>query len=187
MNARIAITLVGMLSSTAAFPQAQPATAAAPVAAPASQPISQGLGVMVYPAKGQASSKQAVDENECYNWAKGQTGIDPKPAPAAPTAQAAQQPSTGQRAAGGAAKGAVAGVAIGAVAGDAGKGAAIGATAGALGGHHKAKNAQQQQQAQAQQAQQAHAKEVAAHDASMSTFKKAFGVCMQGRDYTVSN
>ena len=171
MNERILIMLTGVIVSGAAMPQAQP--------------ISQGLGVVVYPAKSQASSKQAADEHECYNWAQAQTGITPgpPPAPAAPPTQ--QAPSGG--AAGGAVKGAVAGVAIGAVAGDAGKGAAIGATAGLLAGGHRARKAQQQQQAQAQQTQQTNASTQTAYNERMVTFKKAFGACMQGRSYTVSN
>jgi hypothetical protein len=171
MNTRTLLTLAGLLTSAAALPQAQP--------------ISQGLGVIVYPAKNQASSKQAADEHECYNWAQGQTGITPGPPPA-PTAAPAQQAS-GSSAGRGAVKGAVAGVAIGAVAGDAGKGAAIGATTGALAGGHQSRKNQQQQQSQAQQTQQTDAANLAAYNDRMGKFKKAFGACLQGRGYTVSN
>lgn len=45
------------------------------------QPVSKSLGRIVYPQK-QSASQQSVDEQECYNWAKAQTGIDPQ-APAA--------------------------------------------------------------------------------------------------------
>jgi hypothetical protein len=151
---------------------------------PAAQPISQGLGVTVYPANKQASSKQAADEHECYNWAQGQTGVTPGPPPA-PSAPA-PQPASGASAGGGAVKGAVAGVAIGAVAGDAGKGAAIGATTGLLAGGRQARKAQQQQQSQAQQTQQTDAANLASYNERMGKFKKAFGTCMQGRGYTVS-
>ena len=171
MNKHIVMTIAGLLANAAALPQAQP--------------VSKGLGVVVYPAKNQASSKQAADEHECYNWAQGQTGITPGPPPA-PTSTAAQ-PTSGASAGRGAVRGAVAGVAIGAVAGDAGKGAAIGATTGALAGGHQSRNAQQQQQAQAQQSQQSDAANLAAYNQHMSTFKKAFGACLQGRGYTVSN
>lgn len=163
--------MTGLLISGAALPQ--------------SQPISKGLGVVVYPAKNQASSKQAADEHECYNWAQGQTGITPGPPPTATTPST--PPASGASAGRGAVKGAVAGVAIGAVAGDAGKGAAIGATTGLLAGGHQARKAQQQQQAQAQQTQQTDAANLAAYNQRMATFKKAFGACMQGRSYTVSN
>ena len=179
----ISLVLAVLLASGSAFAQAPPAAASAPAAA--SQPISQGLGVIVYPAKQQSSARQASDEHECHNWAQGQTGITPTAPPVAP-GQPTQQTSGGG-AASGAVKGAVAGVAIGAVAGDAGKGAAIGATAGLLTGGARKNRKQQEQQAQASQAQQAHASEVAAYNERMGTFKKAFGVCVQGRGYTVSN
>jgi Glycine-zipper domain len=171
MNQRIMLIMAGLLVSAAALPQ--------------SQPISQGLGVIVYPAKNQASSKQAADEHECYNWAQGRTGITPGPPPAATTPST--QPTSSASAGGGAVKGAVAGVAIGAVAGDAGKGAAIGATTGLLAGAHQARKSQQQQQAQAQTTQQTDAANLAAYNDRMGTFKKAFGTCLQGRGYTVSN
>ncbi len=168
---RIPLVLMGLLTSAAALPQAQP--------------ISQGLGVVVYPAKNQAASKQAADEHECYNWAQGQTGITPGPPPAASAAPT--QPTSGSSAGRGAVRGAAAGVAIGAVAGDAGKGAAIGATAGALAGGSQARKSQQQQQTQAQQAQQTDAANLAAYNDRMGKFKKAFGACLQGRGYTVSH
>jgi Glycine zipper len=171
MYRRTWMMLLGVLASTAVLPQAQP--------------ISQGLGVVVYPAKNQASSKQATDEHDCYNWAQGQTGVKPGPPPA-PTAAPAQ-PTSGSSAGRGAVRGAVAGVAIGAVAGDAGKGAAIGATTGALAGGHRSRTEQQQQQAQTQQTQQTDAANLAAYNDRMGKFKKAFGACMQGRGYTVSN
>jgi hypothetical protein len=171
MDKRTWLLIGGLVVSAAALPQAQP--------------ISQGLGVVVYPAKNQTSSKQAADEHECYNWAQGQTGVTPGPPPAQTAAPA--QPASNASAGRGAVKGAVAGVAIGAVAGDAGKGAAIGATTGLLAGGHQARKAQEQQQAQAQQAQQANAANQAAYNERMSKFKKAFGVCLQGRGYTVSS
>lgn len=171
MNERMLIVTLGLIASGVALPQ--------------SQPISQGLNVVVYPAKNQTSSKQAADEHECYNWAQGQTGFTPGQPPAA-ASPPPQQASSGGGAAGGAVKGAVAGVAIGAVAGDAGKGAAIGATTGALVAGSRARKAQQQQDAQAQQAQQTTAANQAAYNDRLGTFKKAFGACMQGRSYTVS-
>lgn len=174
MNQRIVFTLACVVSGGVALSQGQPAA----------QPVSQGLGVVVYPAKGQASSKQAADEHECYSWAQGQTGITPGPPPT--VAQPTQQQSS-NTAASGAVKGAVAGVAIGAVAGNAGKGAAIGATTGLLVGGHQRRKAEQQNQAAAQQTQQAQAQQTSAHNQQMGTFKKAFGACLQGRGYTVSN
>ena len=84
--------LVGALAVAAAYAQTPPA------AAP-SKPLSTSLGVVVFPAKGQAAQQQSQDEGECYAWSKGQTGVDPMaPAPAAaPPPQAA----TGRRRAAG--------------------------------------------------------------------------------------
>jgi hypothetical protein len=58
---------------------------------------------------------------------------------------------------------------------DAGHGAAVGATAGALAGGVRSR---QQHAAQAQTAQ-------ANQQATMSTYWRAYGACMQGKGYTV--
>jgi uncharacterized membrane protein len=79
---------------------------------------------------------------------------------------------------GGAARGAVAGVAIGAIAGDAGKGAAIGAAAGAMGGLSARRGAVAR--AGARGAEQAEAE----NQQVIEQFKKAAGVCLAGRGYT---
>ena len=39
--------------------------------------LASGLGLSVYPSKGQTKDQQAKDEKECYQWAGEQTGIDP--------------------------------------------------------------------------------------------------------------
>ncbi len=67
---------------------------------------------MVYPAQGQSQEQQQMDEFECYNWAKQQSGFDPMAAPQATTPLPQQQS---------AAIGAVGG----AIAGNADKGAPI--------------------------------------------------------------
>ena len=36
------------------------------------------LGLFAFPGKGQTKEQQLADENECYVWAKDQTGIDLK-------------------------------------------------------------------------------------------------------------
>ncbi len=80
---------------------------------------------------------------------------------------------------GGAARGAIGGAAIGAIAGDAGTGAAIGAAAGAMGGRRAKKQAEAQAgQKGAQQAQ-------AQNQAAVDQFKKAAGVCLEGRGHSV--
>ena len=142
--------------------------------AEAQQSISSSLGVITYPSKGQSAQQQSRDEGECYTWAKQQTGIDPVATASQPTKQEGPAVGGGERVQG-AARGAVGGLAIGAIAGDAGKGAAIGAVAGTMvGGHRARKN----KAAQEQQAEQAKA-------GTLQQFNKAFGVCMEGRGYSV--
>ncbi len=126
----------------------------------------------VYPAHGQSPDKQASDDGACYAWAKQNTGIDPAVVAQTPPPQTGP---TGARV-GGAARGAAAGAIIGDVSNnDAGHGAAVGATAGALAGGVRARR---QQAAQAQTAQ-------ANTQATMNTYWRAYGACMQGRGYTV--
>jgi hypothetical protein len=134
------------------------------------------LGVMVYPKNGQPIEQQHAEENECFAWAKTNTGIDPNAPPPAAAAPA-DVPAGGT--AKGAAKGAVAGVAIGAIAGDAGKGAAIGAAAGGMAGRRG------QKQNEKAAVSNAEAQTAAAADASMKKFKDGFGVCMDGKGYSV--
>lgn len=128
---------------------------------------------IVYPAKGQNQGQQNKDDGECYVWAKQGTGVDP--AAVAPPAQATGPAVGGGERMGGAARGALGGLAIGAIAGDAGKGAAIGAVVGTMAGGSRARQNQsaQNQQAQAQQQQ------------TINTFYRAYGACMEGRGYTI--
>jgi len=143
------------------------------------------LGLIIYPASGQDATQQGKDEGECYTWAREQTGIDPTAAPA-PAAEV-EAPK------GGAVRGAARGAARGAVVGsvgdddrmrdegnlDAGEGAAAGAAAGAVRGRRAQKKAGKQAEAQAQEA--AKTQDAATKD----TFKKAWGACLEGRNYTV--
>jgi Glycine-zipper domain len=134
------------------------------------------LGAYVYPKNHQSEAQQAKDENECYAWARQQTGIDPD-APAS-----AQQPEAKQAKGGavkGGAGGAAGGAAIGAIAGDAGTGAAIGATAGAVRGRRQQKKANKEAEKQAQQ--QAGAQQQQA----LNKVKSAFSSCIDARGYSV--
>lgn len=171
------------LGSSAAFAQDPAPATAAPAPAAALKPAN--LGLIVYPGSGQDATQQAKDENECYGWARQQTGIDPTATPApAPVADA---PKGG--AVKGAARGAARGAAVGAVGDDdrhrdegtldAGEGAAAGAAAGAVKGRRTQKKAGKQAEAQAQQTAQAQ------DAATKDTFKKAWGACLEGRKYTV--
>ena len=164
-------------------PQAAPAAQAAPAPPPAA-PKPASLGLIVYPGSGQDAAKQGADENECYSWARQQTGIDPT---AATQAAAVEAPKGG--AVKGAARGAARGAAVGAVSDerhigdegslDAGEGAAAGAAAGAAKGRRAQKKAGKQAEAQAQQT--AQTQDAGAKD----TFKKAWGACLEGRGYNV--
>jgi hypothetical protein len=171
----------------AAKPAAAKPAAAEPASAPAPKPAktyppfdpkasASTIGVVVYPKQGQTTEQQHAEENECFAWAKTNTGIDPN-APASAQAAAAPVPKGG--AVRGAARGAAAGVAIGAIAGDAGKGAAIGATAGAMAGRRGQK---QTEKAAATGAQQQAA---SAEEQRQKTFADGFTACMDGKGYSV--
>ncbi len=137
--------------------------------------LASQLGVFVYPKNNQDQGQQAKDENECYNSAKQQSGIDPT-APPPPPQEAKQAKGGGAK---GAAGGAAAGAVIGAIAGDAGEGAAIGATAGAVRGRRQERKANKQAEQQAKQKSQTQQQQ------TLDTFKKAFSACMDARQYSV--
>ena len=148
----VVITLT-VAAATAARVLAQSATSA-------KSPLATQLGVTISPQNQQDQGQQAKDENECYNLAKQQTGVNP----AAPSPQQAAEAS------GAGAKGAAKGDAVGAIAGDAGAGAAV----GAVHGRRKEKRAERKADDQAQNTQQ-----------SMDVFKNSFSSCMAGRKYSV--
>jgi len=139
--------------------------------------VSKAANVIAYPAKGQSQDQQKTDENECYKWAKEQSGIDilnPPKVEAAPVDTAPKGEAVK-----GAAKGAAVGAAVGSISGDAGDGAAVGAIAGGVAGRRQAK---QQKNAQAQQAA---AGASTAEKEMKDKFAKAFSVCMEGKGYTI--
>jgi hypothetical protein len=142
----------------------------------------QKLGLIVYPAGGQAAEQQARDEQACYQWAQQQVG----PVTSAPSVDSAAQAGKAKadsagKGAGlkGAAGGAAGGVLIGAIAGDAGKGAGIGAVSGGLRGLRARRQAEQQAE------QQAKAQAQAQGSQQGNTFRKAMVACLEGRGYTV--
>jgi hypothetical protein len=140
------------------------------------QAVAKSLGLIIYPAKGQTPDQQSTDEQQCYAWAKTQTGIDPTAPPPPPAP--AEQAQGGQRVKG-AAKGAAAGAVIGEVANnDADEGARVGAAAGAISGGRQARKEKKSHEEQA--ASQAQA----AQTEQQTTFKKAMSTCLQGRGYT---
>src|SRR4051812_42149709 len=101
--------------------------------------------VTAYPAKGQSAERQKKDGYECYEWAKGQTGVDPHAMAGTAPAPGTEAPKRGG-AVSGAAKGAAVGALGGAIGGDTGKGAAIGAGVGAAAGAHRRRQAEAQAQ-----------------------------------------
>ena len=134
------------------------------------------IGVFVYPKKEQTTEQQHFDENECFAWAKTNTGIDPTaPAPAQPAAAPVAKGGTVK----GAAKGAAAGALIGAAAGDAGKGAAVGAAAGGVAGRRGQKTTEKSAASDAQQ------QAATAEAQRQKKFADGFTVCMDGRGYSV--
>jgi hypothetical protein len=134
----------------------------------------------IYPNKGQSKEQMEKDKYDCYSWAKQQTGFDPMQAPTASSPPPDQTTSGGVVS--GAAKGAALGAIGGAIAGDAGKGAAIGAgTGAAMGGMRRRSSTRQNAQEQAQWEQQ----QKAQYEASRNEYNRAYGACLQGRDYTV--
>lgn len=137
-------------------------------------PLAWGQELYVYPAKGQSQDQQDIDQQQCYQYAKKQTGFDPMAVPTATQAAPQQQGSPVR----GAARGAALGAAIGALTGDAGKGAEIGAVGGGLmGGMRRRDSMQQQQQWEQQQA--------ATYSQNRSNYNRAYSACLTGRGYSV--
>jgi len=183
---RIGLALGGMLVYLTA------AQAQAPAAVPAAQKsIAATLEVYVFPSAGQPSDQQSREESECYQWAVSNSGVDPFEAQKQQAAQAQQAQAAQQQASqvgqGSGARGALRGAAAGALIGeiaddDPGKGAAYGAAAGVVAGRRRGQAAQQQAQqqahAQTQQAQQMTQQQ-------LENFKKAFSVCLEGKNYLV--
>jgi hypothetical protein len=165
------------------------ATAQAPAGQQKS--LSATLDVYVFPAEGQGGEQQSKDEAECYQWATGNSGVDPfelSKQTAAQQEQAVQkETAVKQDTRGAGARGAVRGAAAGALIGeiasdDAGEGAAYGAAAGAIMARRRAKSAQQQA---GQQTQQQVAQIQAASSEQLANFKKAFSVCLEAKRYLV--
>ena len=190
---RIKFSAVALLIAVPALAAQEPAPAA-PAAADGTCPPgytcqtlpsrASQVGLYVFPSAGQTKGVQLSEEQQCYDWAQQQTGIDPTKV-TANTDSAAK--ASGDKAAaatqgaavGGAARGAAAGALIGAAAGDAGTGAAIGAASGAVAGRRARRRAEAQaEQAGANQA-------VAVANDKIVQFKKAMSVCLEGKGYTV--
>ena len=117
----------------------------------------------------------ASDTLACYDSAKARTGFDPEAPPV--EAEATKKPRGG--ALRGAARGAAGGAAIGAIVGDAGDGAAVGAVGGAMRGRRAQRREAEHAEKESEQA-------AATENAeNRETFNRAFGACMDARNYSV--
>ncbi len=161
------------------------------VAQESGKSLASTLEVYVFPAAGQAADQQSKDEAECYSWAASNTGTDPfelekqSAQQAQQTEQQVAQAQSATQGAGvkGAARGAAAGALIGEIYdGDSSQGAAYGAAAGAVSARRRSRAASQQAQQQAKE--QGAAQQQATAD-QVGNFKKAFGVCLEAKEYMV--
>ena len=126
--------------------------------------INKKLEIYVFPAQGQDEEQTMKDENECYQWAVQQSGVDPLNLPDVQVEQVETGPD------GSAVRGAARGAAAG---------AAIGAVAGGVRGRRasRAGRAMQQQAIEATAAQ--------SKADMIDNFKRAYSVCLEGKGYTV--
>lgn len=137
------------------------------------QTPSSSLGIVAAPAKGQSTEQQSLDEKECFNTTKTQTGFDPANPSASVSTQVEQ--AGGQRVRG-AARGAAAGAVIGEVADDdSRKGAEVGAAVGVVKGGADKRRAKEEAEKQQQQLIQE----------KSSFFNKSYSSCLETKGYTI--
>lgn len=149
------------------------------------------MGVYVFPLAGQDANQQSRNEGECYAWAVKTTKTDPfdlaKRLEQSEQMSARQKEEVAKATQGGGAESAVKGAAVGALIGeiasnDAGEGAAWGAAAGLVANRRAKKKARAEAEreidAEAQARQQASLEQI-------EGFKKAFGVCLEAKEYMV--
>ena len=183
---------IAILSIAVALAVAMLATAQSTVNEPTGQKtLAATMNVHVFPAEGQAADQQSKDEAECYNWAVNNTGTDPfnlaKQAQQQQQQADAAKEQVSQAGKGACAKGALVGAAGGALIGeiasdDPGTGAAAGAAVGAI----AARRARRRKQADAtDQIDQQTALAQQATATQVESFKKAFSVCLEAKDYMV--
>lgn len=133
---------------------------------------------IVYPANNQTTEQQTSDQEECRQWAAGQSGYDPASVPVQEPAPPAQEKRARDS---NLVKGAVAGAAVGglggSMGGNFGKGAAAGAAAGLALGAIKDHKEQTQASQTAPPDNQNSERE--------SHYNKAYAACLEGRGYTV--
>jgi len=185
MKRATVVTLMIALSTASTLAQTPPPSQ------PTGKTLAATVAVFVFPAEGQTTEQQSKDEVTCYNWAVQNTGTDPfalaqqSAAQQAQAAQAKEDISKAGRGAG--AKGALGGAAAGALIGeiandDAGKGAAYGAAAGMIAGRRRSRKAKKSASAQVEQQSKAAQQ---ATGQQLESFRKAFSVCLEAKDYMV--
>lgn len=131
----------------------------------------------VYPQKGQSAEQTDKDKHECYGWAKGKTGFDPMAAPKASTPAPKVEEKKG-----GAVKGAAVAGVTAKVFGSSSKTTKKSAAAGAVvGGAKQGSDNKKQQQAKKDWEQ----KEASNYAANRNEYNRAYGVCLEGRGYSV--
>jgi hypothetical protein len=143
---------------------------------------SLGQDLIVYPAQGQDAAQVEKDKEECFAWARQETGFDPSASADVPSAPEVDRSRRGE-----VARGAARGALVGAVAGeiiddDAGKGAAAGAAAGALGGRFKRKDRIREQEKTRQQQEEQQQKYI---EQKQSDFNRAYSACLEAKGYSV--
>lgn len=147
--------------------------------------LSSAMGVTVFPAEGQDSTQQSMDEADCYSWAEEDSGVDPfelQKQQDAKDQQTDEQIAAAEAAqgGGGVVKGAAAGAVVGELAGnDVGHSAAVGAAIGGVANRRRNKQAA----AQAQQVEQQAATTQQATASQIDHFMKGFTACMEAKDY----
>ena len=134
----------------------------------------------IYPKNNQSAQQQQQDDNECYVWARNQTGFDPM---AAPTATSAPPPQAESGADGTMARGALRGAALGGIVGGSSDDAWKGAAAGALVGGFRKRDRQKQQEQEQQQWQQ---QQQAQYQQQRDSYDRAYKGCMEARDYSLT-
>ncbi len=126
---------------------------------------------IVYPANGQSTEQQKMDEEECSTWAMENSGYDPSESPPATETNSDPSGPSGARLRG-AAKGAL----IGEIADeDTGDAAAIGAV---LGGSRE-------RRANRKSSQQAQTTTDSSQNTGQTTYDKARAACLEGKGYSV--
>ena len=137
--------------------------------------------MFVYPQNGQDAEQQKMDEFQCYNWAKDQSGFDPM----APPTASRPPPQKGKKK-GGAGRGALGGAALGAgigvLRGDTAKWATRGAATGALVGGVRSSNQRKSEAASQQNWEQ---EQVGQYTAARNGYNRAYAACLTGRGYSV--